>query len=95
MNVETEILVERGNDEIAVQISGTVEPYVPAKTYRPPEFCSPEEGGEVEFTATVNSEEFELTTEELALAEAALQQAYAEEREAIEEGRYESETLAG
>lgn len=44
--------VERGEDEtykvLSLEITGHVSPYVPAKTWGPPENCYPAEGGEVE-----------------------------------------------
>lgn len=38
--------------EIKVEVEYDATPYRPAQTYGPPEACYPEEGGEVEITAT-------------------------------------------
>jgi hypothetical protein len=40
--------IERGDDEIDIEIEYTVSRFYPAKTYGPPEHCSPAEGGDVE-----------------------------------------------
>lgn len=47
-----------GDVEFEVEFSST--PYVPAKTYGPPENCHPAEGGEVEIE-TISIGEFEVT----------------------------------
>jgi hypothetical protein len=66
------LYVERGEDELELEVSGTVSAYVPAVTHRLPENCSPAEGGEVEITSIkLNNETWdgELTDDEREKAE--------------------------
>lgn len=54
-------------EEIEVDVSAHVTPYVPARTSGDPDDCYPAEGGDVEdLTATVDGKPFELTAEEYA-----------------------------
>lgn len=71
--VNTTILVERNGEEIEVELEGEISACSSAKTYGPPEACSPAEGGELDsMEATVNGQPFELTEEEVQKAENAL-----------------------
>lgn len=71
--------IERGDEddwrELTVEVSGTVIPYLPARTYGPPELCPPAEGGEVEdIEVRCATEDVELTDDELARAIEALEE---------------------
>lgn len=58
--------------ELELRVTGEVSPYRRARTYGPPEMCSPAEGGEVEIVAvTLNGKPWagELTESEAELAE--------------------------
>lgn len=46
----TSISVWRDEEEIELEVSGTIEPYTPAKMSGHPDTWYPEEGGEVEIT---------------------------------------------
>jgi|SRR5579885_2212356 len=53
---EVDYEVERGEEVIHLRVRGTVSPYVPAKTWGPPENCYPAEGGEVEIEVILEGE---------------------------------------
>lgn len=72
MKCNITIWVMRGEEELELEVSGTVSPYVSAVTHLAPENCHPAEGGEVEIeTITLHGEKWngELTDEELDRAE--------------------------
>jgi len=57
--------IERGDDEIDIDVEYTVGRFYPAQTYGPPEHCSPAEGGDVEtLDAFRDGEPFPLTDAE-------------------------------
>lgn len=61
--------LERGDSAVEVLLRYDIEPYVPARTYGPPEDCYPAEGGCVTDLAAFKpgtSEAIELTDEERA-----------------------------
>ena len=71
------ISVERDEEEIELEISGTIEPYTPAKMSGHPDTWYPEEGGEVEITGILfNGVPWtgELTEDEVNKAKEALQE---------------------
>lgn len=63
--------LDRGEEDlIELEVDYEVSPYVPARTYGPPEDCYPAEGGELEeYTVTRDGKPFELTPEEDAVLE--------------------------
>lgn len=82
MVYEVEFGVERGEEEVILTIRGNVSPYVPAKTWGPPENCYPAEGGEAEIEVVLlNGKPWdgELTDEERERAEEALQEKAADD----------------
>ena len=86
-------------DEIEVTVTGTVNPFIPAKTWGDPDSCYPAEGGDVEdIIATINGHEVELSVEQLAQAEELLGEASVEEAagraEAAAEARAEAQAEA-
>lgn len=63
--------VQRGGDEIDVEVLYTLEPYYPARIYGPPEDCYPAEGGDVEeLAAYLDGKEFALSAAEITEIEA-------------------------
>lgn len=88
------LFVERDEEELELEVSGTVSTYIPAVTHLPPDRCSPAEGGEVEITGiTLNGEawEGEMTDEERERAEEGLFEAAQNDDGYIEE--YEDDDL--
>lgn len=72
MSYTITMLVERGEEEIELEVTGTVSKFVRAITHLPHDRCSPAEGGEVEIESiTCNGEEWdgELTDKEQDKAE--------------------------
>lgn len=66
----TTFTIERGDEQIDLEIDYDVAPYYPAQTYGPPENCYPAEGGEIEeLTATLDGEVFALTPDEVQAVE--------------------------
>lgn len=63
-------------EEIEVELSAHVTPYVPARTHGDPDDCYPAEGGEVEdLKATVDGKPFELSDDEYGKAVDAIRDA--------------------
>lgn len=56
----------RGEDDFELELDYSVSPYVAARTYGPPEDCSPAEGGEIEeLDITHNGDPFTVTDKEM------------------------------
>jgi hypothetical protein len=47
--------IERGDEELEINVEFDATPYIPAKTYGLPENCYPAEGGEIEITAVFHN----------------------------------------
>jgi hypothetical protein len=74
----TTIYIDRDGQELELDITGSVIPYVPARLYGHPDTWCPEEGGEVEIeTITLAGKPWngKLTKDEQREAEEALQRA--------------------
>lgn len=55
----------RADEDIDIEVEYEVARYYPAKTYGPPEHCSPAEGGEIEeLAAYLDGAEITLTADE-------------------------------
>lgn len=62
--------LERGEDEIDIEVEYSVSAYYPAKISGPPEDCYPAEGGEIEtLTAYRDGQAIDLTPTELEAVE--------------------------
>ncbi|CAA2140505.1 hypothetical protein [Hyphomicrobium sp. ghe19] len=62
----TNCTIERGDEQIELEVNYSLTPYYPARTYGAPEDCYPAEGGEVdELTAYLEGEVFALTPVEM------------------------------
>lgn len=79
MSYTMTLYVERGEDELELEVTGSVSEYIPAVTHKLPEDCHPAEGGEVEIEKiTLDGEEWggELTDDERERAEEGLFEQY-------------------
>jgi hypothetical protein len=57
--------IERGEDQIDIDVEYSLTRFYPARTYGPPEDCYPAEGGEIEeLTAYLDGKVFALTPAE-------------------------------
>lgn len=82
-------------DEVEITVTGTVNPYIPAKTWGDPDNCYPAEGGDVEdIEATINGQAVELSVEQMGRVETDLLEAAADEAESYEEARAEARAEA-
>ena len=82
-------------DEVEITVTGTVNPYIPAKTWGDPDNCYPAEGGDVEdIEATINGQTVELSVEQMGRVETDLLEAAADEAESYEEARAEARAEA-
>lgn len=62
--------IERGEDQIDIDVEYSLTRFYPAKTYGPPEDCYPAEGGEIEeLTAYLDGKVFALTPAETQIVE--------------------------
>lgn len=48
-------IIERGDDDLVINVEFDATPFVPAQTYGPAENCYPAEGGEIEITAVFHN----------------------------------------
>ena len=65
MHVESKMVIDRGEDELEIEIEGELVPAVAGRSTGSVESCFPSEGGYVEdITATLDGAEFELTEDE-------------------------------
>ena len=91
------LCVDRDDEELELQVFGTVSPFVPARTSGPPDNWCPSEGGDVEVCEIrLNGEpwEDELSEAESDRAEEMLREAAADEAEGRLEAYAESRAEA-